>query len=131
MRVRRAVIDAMLAHARDERPLECCGLLLGREQLIDECRPALNLRRSPVAFEVDPRDHFAAIREARRSGRQVLGAYHSHPASPAVPSSTDVAEAFDAELLYVILSLISETPDIRAYRIRAGNFSEVSLVPQP
>lgn len=131
MRVRRAVVDAMIAHARSAAPLECCGLLLGRDGLIDLARRAVNLRRSPVTYEVDPRDHFAAIREARQTGRMVLGAYHSHPASPAVPSPTDVAEAFDADLLYVIVSLHALEPDVRGYRIQSGNFSEVSLVPDP
>ena len=131
MRVRRAVIDAMITHARADAPLECCGLLLGREGLIDECRPAANLRSSPVAYQLDPRDHFAAIRAARQTGRAVIGAYHSHPGSPAVPSRTDVAEAYDPQLLYVILSLSGTSPDVRAYSIHGGNFSEVFLVPEP
>ena len=126
MRIRRAVIDAMIAHARAEAPLECCGLLIAGE-VIDECRPAGNLRASAVAYRIDPRDHFAAIREARQTGRQVAGAYHSHPASPAVPSSTDVDEAYDVEILYVIVSLAAKEPEIRAWRIAAGAVTEVSL----
>jgi proteasome lid subunit RPN8/RPN11 len=130
MRVRREVIEAMVTHARAEAPFECCGLLLGREDVIDECRPARNLRRSASTYEVDPHDHFAAIRAARQTGRAVTGAYHSHPRSPAVPSPTDVAEAFDTSLLYVIVSLAGVEPDVRGYRIFGGNFNEVSLVPQ-
>ncbi len=131
MRVRQTVIEAMIVHARALAPLECCGLLLGRENLIDEAMPATNVRASPVAYCVDPRDHFAAIRRARASARRVVGAYHSHPASPPVPSPTDVAEAFDSELLYVIVSLERDEPRIRAYHIESGNFSERSLVPEP
>ena len=131
MRVRRAVLEAMIAHARADAPLECCGLLIGGEQRVDETWPARNLRSSPVAYQVDPRDHFEAIREARRSGRAVIGAYHSHPGSPAFPSRTDVAEANDPSLLYVIVSLLNDPPDVRAFTIETGNFNEVSLVPEP
>jgi proteasome lid subunit RPN8/RPN11 len=130
MRMRRAVIDAMIAHARAEAPVECCGLLIGREGLVEESRPARNLRNSPVAYLVDPQEHFEAIRSARLAGRVVVGAYHSHPRSPAVPSATDVAEAYDPGLLYVIVSLQPGSPDVRAYRIETGTFREVSLVPE-
>jgi proteasome lid subunit RPN8/RPN11 len=131
MRVRQTVVEAMIAHARAQTPLECCGLLLGRGNLIDESIPATNIRASAVAYCVDPRDHFAAIRRARATDRRVIGAYHSHPSSPPAPSPTDVAEAFDAELLYVIVSLQRGEPEIRAYRIESGNFTERSLVPEP
>ena len=128
--MRRAVIDAMISHARAEAPLECCGLLIGRKDLVDESRPARNMRNSAVAYLVDPREHFEAIRAARLTGRVVVGAYHSHPQSPAVPSATDVAEAYDPGLLYVIVSVQPGSADVRAYRIESGHFSEVSLVPE-
>jgi [CysO sulfur-carrier protein]-S-L-cysteine hydrolase len=131
MRVRRAVIDAMITHARADAPLECCGLLIGQKHLIDECRPARNLRNSPAAYLVDPQQHFETIRAARLTGRVVVGAYHSHPHSPAIPSETDLAEAHDAGLLYVIISLLGGSPDVRAYTMKTGNFSEISLVPEP
>src|SRR4029453_13621411 len=92
VRIRRPVIDAVIAHARRELPNECCGLLLGPSDQIDESYPALNLSASPTRFLIDPVDHFAAIRHARRSGRAVRGAYHSHPRGPSTPSATDAAE---------------------------------------
>ena len=131
MRVRQAVVDSMIAHAQAEAPLECCGLLIGQDSLIDESRPARNLKDSPVAYLVDPQQHFDAIRAARLTGRLVVGAYHSHPQSPAIPSATDLAEAYDPGLLYVIVSLQRAPADVRAYRLEKGNFSEVSLVPEP
>ena len=127
MRMRRAALDAIVAHARAEAPLECCGLLIGSGELIDESHPVENLRRSRVAFEVDPAGHFAAIRKARASNRTVLGAYHSHPLSPAHPSETDVREAHDPEFLHVIVSLRSGEPEVRAYRIRADEVVSVML----
>jgi proteasome lid subunit RPN8/RPN11 len=97
-------VAAMIAHARHEAPRECCGLLIGREDLIEEAWPAVNLREGDVSFLISPEDHFAAIRHARATGQVVIGAYHSHPRSPAVPSPTDTEEANDPRLLHVIVS---------------------------
>ncbi|MEX1130130.1 MAG: M67 family metallopeptidase [Vicinamibacterales bacterium] len=120
MRIRRAVIDAVVGHARREDPMECCGLLIGAGDDVLESRPARNLRQSRTAYLVDPEDHFAAIRAARAAGLAVVGGYHSHPRSIPVPSVTDIAEATDPEFLYVIVSLAATEPEIAAYRIRSG-----------
>ena len=71
-----------------------------------------------MAYQIDPREHIAAMKRLRDRGRAVLGAYHSHPRTAAIPSATDVAEAhYDAGFLYVIVSLEREPPDMRAYRL--------------
>lgn len=127
MRIRRAVIDAVVDHARREAPLECCGLLIGAEDDVLESRPARNLRQSRTAYLVDPEDHFAAIRGARAAGLAVVGGYHSHPRSLPVPSATDIAEATDAEFLYLIVSLAENEPEIAVYRIREGAFREIPI----
>jgi proteasome lid subunit RPN8/RPN11 len=56
----------------------------------------------------------------RGTGRAVVGVYHSHPATPAEPSISDVAEAHYAEFIYLIVSLLGTTPSLRAYRIVDG-----------
>lgn len=131
-RIRKAVLDAMIRHARDEAPLECCGLLLGSGDVVDECVPTRNARASESTYLIDPADHVAALRRCRNDGRDVIGAYHSHPKSAAVPSPTDLAEAHDANLLYVIVSLAEAGSDaVRAYRLGGGNFVPSPLVPVP
>lgn len=120
MRIRRRALDQIVAHARADAPLECCGLLIGSADLVEESYPVANLRNSPTRFEVDPAGHFAAIRRARATNRAVVGAYHSHPASAAVPSETDVREANDPGFLHLIVSLGGAGPDVRAYRIENG-----------
>lgn len=116
--IRRSARDAMIAHARAQAPLECCGLLIGSAGAIEAAVPARNLRASDTAFLVDPADHFAAIRRARADGRAVVGAYHSHPRSPAIPSPSDVEQALDPAMIHVIVSLAEpDAPDLRAYRI--------------
>ena len=127
MRVARTVLDAIIGHARTQAPLECCGLLIGSPEAIEDSVAVENVRRSRVAFEVDPAGHFTAIRKARRDGRAVVGAYHSHPCSPAVPSETDIREANDPTLLHVIVSLASHEPVVNGYVIEDGRVVRVNL----
>lgn len=122
-------MEAILAHARDEAPLECCGLLLGGAKRLVAAVRGRNLLASPTRFQLDPQDHFAALRLARGRGVDIVGTYHSHPASPAVPSPRDLREASYPDFLYLIAGLPDE--DIRAYRLRDGNFRRVELVPFP
>ncbi|MEP6914340.1 MAG: M67 family metallopeptidase [Acidobacteriota bacterium] len=129
--IRAEVLDALVAHAREDAPIECCGLLIARGVLIDESVRTTNLRRSDVVYLIDPAAHFAEIRRARLEGRVIAGAYHSHPRSPALPSATDLAEAQTGDFLYVIVSLAGGAPDVRGYRLADGNFVEVPLVPVP
>jgi proteasome lid subunit RPN8/RPN11 len=123
-------LDAIVAHARREAPNECCGLLVGWPGRIDESIAATNLAASPSRFLLDPGDHIAVNRRLRGSGREVMGAYHSHPHSPADPSPTDVAEAYYPNFVYLIVSLAdSSRADVRAFKIRDGQVTLVTLSP--
>lgn len=118
----------MLAHAREEAPRECCGLLVGTGDSVVRSVRARNLDTKPTRYLIDPGDHFAAIRAARADNLEVVGAYHSHPSSAAVPSATDIAEGNSgSDFVYVIVSLVSD--DVRAYRIEAGGFKPLALSP--
>ena len=119
----------IVREARNAAPEECCGLLIGTEDRIDEARPARNAAEQPTTrFLIDPRDHFEAIRAARSRGLEVVGFYHSHPRSPAVPSETDRAEVTYGDYLSLIVGLREREPDVRLYRFVDGNFLEVPLV---
>ena len=122
-----AVLDAMVAHARDDAPDECCGLLVGTADRIDEAVRTPSLERSPNRYQVDPAAHFAVIRRLRGTDRTIIGAYHSHPRSAAAPSPSDIREAYDSELVYVIVSLVRAEPDVRAWRIREGVAAEMAI----
>ncbi len=131
LQVRQSAMDRMIAHARADAPDECCGLLLGTSGLVHEAIAARNLRRSPTRYEIDPADHFSAIRRARAAGQAVIGAYHSHPRGPSVPSATDAAELHDSSLTHVIVSLATDPPSVAAFQWTAGNFAAIDLVPVP
>lgn len=119
IRITATAVADMLAHARQEAPRECCGLLVGSANVIARSVRARNLSPRPTRYLVDPRDHFRALRSARADRLEVVGAYHSHPAAAPVPSPTDVGEAASGpDFLYVIVSLLGD--EVRAYRIDAG-----------
>jgi proteasome lid subunit RPN8/RPN11 len=130
MLIRQDVVDAMIAHARAEAPLECCGLLAAGGEVIDECIRTRNAKSSETAYLVDPEDHFAALKRVRQARRRIVGAYHSHPRSPAQPSPSDVREAHYPEFVYVIVSLQDPaTPEVRGFQIREGTYREIGLRP--
>ena len=125
-----AVLDQVMAHARREAPAEACGILLGSSSRLVEAVPAHNLSADPNRFEIDPQDHFAAMREARRRGLDVAGFYHSHPHSAATPSPTDVAEVTYGGILYLIVSLACE-PAARLFRMDPAGPDEVEMMVGP
>jgi proteasome lid subunit RPN8/RPN11 len=120
------IVNAVVDHAREAAPAECCGILIGREGVVVEARRARNIAESPRRFLIDPRDHIDARRDARQRGLEVVGFYHSHPHSPAVPSDTDRLEASYDGHLHVIVSLASEPPDVRVYLLEGEGFRLLS-----
>lgn len=122
MTLPRAVRDALVAHARHEAPAECCGMLIGSAGTVTSAVPARNIAAEPSRFLVDPVDHIRARRDARDAGQDVVGFYHSHPHSAAVPSETDLAEATYPNHLYVIVGLKGEAADVRVYRFTGTAF---------
>lgn len=122
-----AAASHIRAAAVSAYPRECCGLLLGRDDAIVEAWTARNLSHDPKRYQVDPRDHFAAIRAARGRGLDVIGAYHSHPDAPPCPSATDLDEAFPS-FIYLIASVRGGRVEVRAWHLVGGNFAELPLV---
>jgi proteasome lid subunit RPN8/RPN11 len=118
----RAIHDAMIAHALAERPIECCGLLVGpplndrEDYCIVELMPLVNALVSPTEFESEPRGLLAAHRTMRDKGWEILAVYHSHPNSPAVPSHKDREMWYSDQIATVIVSLQLE-PEVRAWWI--------------
>jgi proteasome lid subunit RPN8/RPN11 len=120
-------IAEMLAHATEELPNECCGLLIGRRGVVERTVRARNLEAGPTRYLIDPQDHFAAMKSARAEGLHVIGAYHSHPSSAPVPSPSDIAEASGgADFLYVIVSPTSG--DVAGYFLKNGDVSVAAFV---
>jgi len=120
---------AMVAHALFCDPEEACGLLAADEE--GRLRMAYclgNADRSAVTYSLDPQEHFRALRHAEANGWHLAGVFHSHTHSPARPSPTDVAQAFEPDWLYVLVSLEDrDAPEVRGFWIRDGKVEEEPL----
>jgi proteasome lid subunit RPN8/RPN11 len=131
LRMAREHLEEMIAHARETFPLECCGLLAGRDGQVVRVYRGYNVDQSPYTYRLDDRQLLQFLREMDREGLEVVGIYHSHTSSEATPSRTDVARAFYPEAVYVIISLQQpDSPRVRGFRIVDGSVSEEDVIVQ-
>ncbi len=115
-----AHLSKLFDHAIQANPAECCGLIGGSDNKSSaEIYPLRNLASDPnVAYEAAPEDLFAAQRQMRERGEQLLGIYHSHPRSAEPkPSESDVRLAYYPRAVYFIIGLGGPKPVMRAFRI--------------
>jgi [CysO sulfur-carrier protein]-S-L-cysteine hydrolase len=128
MKIPRSIYDEMLEHARDEVPNECCGILGGKDGEATTLYRATNAEQSPLRYTLDPNDLFRiTFREIPERDEEMLAIYHSHTASPAYPSQTDINLATYPDAVYLILSLSDDEQPLRGFRIDDGQVTEVEL----
>jgi proteasome lid subunit RPN8/RPN11 len=121
-------VDEIIAHAREDDPNECCGIIAGNGGSATHLYRAVNAEASPYRYNVDTRDLLRIYRDLDAHGWDVLGIYHSHTGTEAYPSPTDVRLAAWPEAYYLIVSLADKSnPVLRAFRIAEGEVSEVEL----
>ena len=138
LEIDKATYDAIIAHARRDHPDEACGVVAGpvgsgRPQRFI---PMVNAARSPTFYEFDSTDLLRLYRDMDDRGEEPVIVYHSHTATEAYPSRTDIALASEPNAHYVLVSTRehgnSEGPvEFRSYRIVDGQVTEedVSVVP--
>ena len=114
----------MVAHVLSQPALEMCGLLAGRAGVVDRVWPVPNAWQSPAAYRMDGPEFAAAMIGC---DFEPLGIFHSHPAGPAVPSPTDIAEAAYPDSIYVVISLQTTPPGVRGFAIVDGQVDEVKM----
>ena len=136
-----AIRQAIVEHARAGLPNEACGLVVGDRPAADGGRairwvPTRNRAASPYRYEIDPDDLLRLTIETDDADEVFWAIVHSHVASPARPSPTDIGLAFYPDALYVLVSLhpdeadlATSEPGIRAWRIVDGGVHEVALTP--
>lgn len=120
MRIARGLLDELIAHARDEAPNECCGIVgaVGDEAV--SVHRVRNEFASPLRYRLDGMESFRAFEAIEEAGQRVGIVYHSHTRSDPVPSQTDINDAnplLGDDVLYVIVGVAGDEPDVRAWRI--------------
>ena len=128
MRVPRQMVEEMIAHARDEAPNECCGMIGGADGSATTVYRSINAEASPLRYSLDASDQFRIMQEMEKRGEELVGIYHSHTGSAAYPSQTDVNLAAYPDAVYLIVSLEDpQNPDVRGFWIRDGQIDEAEL----
>ncbi len=114
----------MLAHVLSQPTFERCGLLAGRDGVVDRVWPVPNALASPVAYRMDGPEFAEAMIGC---DFEPLGIFHSHPAGPPRPSPTDIAEAAYPDSIYVVISLQTLPLSVRGFTITDGQVREVKI----
>jgi proteasome lid subunit RPN8/RPN11 len=133
--IRADLVDAMVAHARADHPDEACGMLAGPEDSDRPERfvPMTNAERSPTWYRFDSGEQLRVHREMSKAGEVPVVIYHSHTATEAYPSRTDISIAQEPDAHYVLISTRDpEHHELRSYRIVDGEVTEepVTVVDQ-
>jgi proteasome lid subunit RPN8/RPN11 len=131
LEISQEIVDQIVAHARRDHPDEACGVVAGPIDSDQPVRfiPMVNAARSPTFYEFDSLDLLKLYRELAANDEDPVVIYHSHTATEAYPSRTDVSYASEPNAHYVLVSTretgTQEGPyEFRSYRIVDGMVTE-------
>jgi proteasome lid subunit RPN8/RPN11 len=128
MRVPHQMLEEMIAHAREEAPNECCGMIGGVDGEAMSLHRTRNAEASPFRYSIDGQELIDTYNAIQASGQDLIAIYHSHTGSAAYPSQTDINLAGWPDSVYVIVSLEDpQNPDVRGFWIRDGQIDEAEL----
>jgi [CysO sulfur-carrier protein]-S-L-cysteine hydrolase len=122
------LLNRIIGHARQEYPLEGCGILAGKDGKITDFYPVVNTEKSSSCYLMEPEGQLRVFLEIERKGLELSAIYHSHPHTAAFPSQRDVDYAFYPDSLILIISLIEkEVPQIGAFQIEKGKIERKAV----
>jgi [CysO sulfur-carrier protein]-S-L-cysteine hydrolase len=127
MYIKREIIDGIHAQAVQEAPIEACGFLMGVQGRITRPYPMTNAEAREDHFTFDPNEHITALEIARDESLEIIGIYHSHPATPARPSAEDIRLAHYPGIIHIIISLMDDMVTTKGFFIREGVVDEEPL----
>ena len=118
IRIPKSIYQRMVDHAKKEWPLECCGILSGRDETVEKAYELQNEEGNSVRYSMSPREQLRVFEEMEKESIDMIAIYHSHPHTIPFPSETDVKLAFYPEVPSIIISLKErENPVVKAFRI--------------
>jgi [CysO sulfur-carrier protein]-S-L-cysteine hydrolase len=127
MEISQAMLDDIVAHAQEEAPDECCGMIASHDGRATQVYRATNTAHSPLKYVIDPHDLLRIYDAIDEAGWDLGAIYHSHTRSPPYPSQTDINLALYPDTLYIIVGVHGAEPEVRAYTIVGGKVAEVEL----
>ena len=133
VQIKQKFIDEMVAHSKADLPNECCGILAGPNGQVMKAYRMSNVEASPFRFSMDPGELVKVDTESGENNWELLAIYHSHTASEAYPSDTDVRIAAGTaglwpDVRYVLVSLMDmNNPAVRIFEVTDGVVTEEPL----
>lgn len=138
LRISQELVDQMVAHARADHPDEACGVIAGPvgSNTPERFIPMVNAARSPTFYEFDSADLLRLYREMDERDEEPVVIYHSHTATEAFPSRTDVSYASEPNAHYVLVSTretggVDGPYELRSFRIMDGEVTEEVVLIEP
>ena len=113
----------MIEHCLDGRPYEACGIVASKDGEVVKVFRMSNASASPVRYSLEPKEQLAVYNKLEDSGWDLGGVFHSHTHTEAYPSPTDVRLASE-DVPYIIVSLATDPPSLRAFRIIKENWTD-------
>lgn len=121
-----AIAEELLAHAIQAVPREACGVLVGTKDVVVRRIPMSNTAKDEISFVLDQREQLSVWRELEESGEDLVGIYHSHPTTAAVPTHTDELGARRYWTVHHVLISVPDM-DVRSYRAHRGELVEETI----
>jgi [CysO sulfur-carrier protein]-S-L-cysteine hydrolase len=128
MRISAEQYEEMIAHAREEAPNECCGMVASRDAEVVRVYRTTNIEASPFRFVIDGREQYEIYTEIEDAELELGAIYHSHTRSEPRPSQTDInfSKAWPG-VLWIIVGLAGDEAEVRTWRIDDGQVTEAEL----
>lgn len=114
--------------ALKDDPIETCGYLAGTGNEVKEIYPMRNIDNSRIKYSFEPEQQFKVVKKARKKKLSLIGVYHSHPTSHARMSKRDLEFVRDPKMFYVIVSIISKVPVVKAFNVIDGKPIEIKIL---
>lgn len=120
----RAMVDQVIAHARRDHPDEACGVIAGKDGAATRVVEMANAERSPTFYRFDAVEQLRVWRSMDDADEVPFVIYHSHTATEAHPSRTDISLAAEPDAHYLLVSTRHETEEVRSFRMVDGVVTE-------
>lgn len=127
MKIPPEMVDEMVAHALEDAPNECCGMLASQDGRAVKLFRAENAAASPLRYEIDGAEQYRIQMAIEDEGWELGAIYHSHTRSEPYPSQTDINLAFYPDAAHLIVGVAGDEPQVRAYSIAGGEVTELRL----
>jgi proteasome lid subunit RPN8/RPN11 len=129
MRISQDLVDELIAHAREDLPNECCGMIEAVDGEAIAVHRVTNAAASPLRFEMESQERYNLWNAIETAGNE-FAIYHSHTKSAAYPSQTDVNQAVNwPDQIYVIISLRdADAPEVKGYWLKDLRIADAELI---